>query len=165
MKRRFILRLVDGGGKGLHEREIVFSHWTRWNERTLLEGIRHPGVYVLAHFGAAPPGRANPQAEQTEWIRKSARCSFGTLSASWSGGLAGSGARRRSAIAGRAVTDTTTLLADAQIPSFPFFLKTGSAITTCCSAYVNWERYSAFLAVAVLLALYVKPSHLIRHLG
>jgi len=52
----------------MQDPEIIFSHWTRWIERTSLKGIRSPGVYLLTHFDVAPAGRANPRAEQIVYI-------------------------------------------------------------------------------------------------
>jgi len=35
---------------------VVFSKWTRWGERTRLNGIQNPGVYALARFTKPPRG-------------------------------------------------------------------------------------------------------------
>ncbi len=52
----------------MEDSEIIFSHWTRWTERTLLKGIHSPGVYLLAHFDVEPAGQANPRAKQIVYI-------------------------------------------------------------------------------------------------
>ena len=52
----------------MQDPEIIFSHWTQWADRTSLNGIYYPGVYLLAHFYAAPAGRANPQAKEIIYI-------------------------------------------------------------------------------------------------
>lgn len=47
---------------------VAFSHWVRWAERSSLDGIELPGVYLLAHFQAVPEGPADPAAEQVVYI-------------------------------------------------------------------------------------------------
>ncbi|MCP4373702.1 MAG: hypothetical protein GY797_37220 [Deltaproteobacteria bacterium] len=48
--------------------EIEFSKWTKWKNREALKGIRHPGVYLLAHFDVAPDKPANPTTKQIIYI-------------------------------------------------------------------------------------------------
>ncbi len=52
----------------MQEPKISFSPWTRWRERTTLEGIQLPGLYVLAHFETPPSGPADPQAQQIIYV-------------------------------------------------------------------------------------------------
>lgn len=35
-----------------------FTTWARWNDRVPLDGIKQPGVYLIAHFARRPHGRA-----------------------------------------------------------------------------------------------------------
>jgi hypothetical protein len=47
---------------------VTFSHWTKWDEHTSLNGGQFPGVYLLAHFVVTPVGKAKPQAKQIVYI-------------------------------------------------------------------------------------------------
>ena len=48
--------------------DIVFSRWKQWNERTALEGIKYPGVYILARFKDRVPRIVRPRAERIIYI-------------------------------------------------------------------------------------------------
>ena len=48
--------------------DIVFSKWTRWNDRTTLNEVDYPGIYVLAHFKTHPVGDADPLAQEVIYI-------------------------------------------------------------------------------------------------
>ena len=52
----------------MRDPEISFSPWTRRSERASLPGIGAPGIYALAKFEAAPPGPADPRAQQVIYI-------------------------------------------------------------------------------------------------
>jgi hypothetical protein len=48
--------------------DIVFSKWTRWNDRANLHEVGRPGVYVLAHFKAYPSGNADLLAQEIIYV-------------------------------------------------------------------------------------------------
>lgn len=48
--------------------DIAFSEWKEWHERSVLEEIDEPGVYVLAHFDNPPKRRANPLCREVIYI-------------------------------------------------------------------------------------------------
>ena len=47
---------------------VSFSEWVRWQERTGVDGIQAPGVYVLARFVTPTPGEADPLAREVVYI-------------------------------------------------------------------------------------------------
>ena len=47
---------------------MLFTAWTRWEERDSFRGTELPGIYLLAHFRSAPRGRANPLAKEIVYI-------------------------------------------------------------------------------------------------
>jgi hypothetical protein len=48
--------------------DVIFTNWIRWSERTSMEGIHNPGVYLLVHFDSAPSGKAKPLAKKIIYI-------------------------------------------------------------------------------------------------
>jgi hypothetical protein len=46
---------------------ITFTNWTRWTDRTRINGVEKPGVYVLAHF-AKPPSTVELQTQEIIYI-------------------------------------------------------------------------------------------------
>lgn len=61
------LREAHGGQGGQHP-GIAFSQWNRWKERSSLDNVDLPGVYLLAHFQTAPDGPADPTDKQIIYI-------------------------------------------------------------------------------------------------
>lgn len=53
---------------GKEQPSTTFSPWVRWAERNSISGVALPGVYLLAHFQAAPAGPADPAVEQIVYI-------------------------------------------------------------------------------------------------
>ena len=48
--------------------QIKFSKWFQWNERTKIENIDLPGVYLLAKFKKIPKGNADATDEHIIYI-------------------------------------------------------------------------------------------------
>jgi len=48
--------------------KIVFSKWFQWSERTKIENIAYPGVYILAKFKEIPIGNADPKDKHIVYI-------------------------------------------------------------------------------------------------
>lgn len=48
--------------------QIKFSKWFQWNDRTELENIDSPGIYILAKFREAINGGADPLDEHIVYI-------------------------------------------------------------------------------------------------
>ena len=48
--------------------KIVFSGWTRWADRTAIDNIDAPGIYILAQFKKPPIGNADPQVQDIIYI-------------------------------------------------------------------------------------------------
>ena len=48
--------------------KITFSAWTRWADRTTIDGIDTPGLYLLAQFKNPPIGNADSQAQEIIYI-------------------------------------------------------------------------------------------------
>ena len=47
---------------------VVFSRWIQWANRTQLDRIDKPGVYILAHFTTLPAGNGDPQAQEVIYV-------------------------------------------------------------------------------------------------
>ena len=47
---------------------IVFSSWARWADRTAIDNIDAPGIYILAQFKKQPAGNAEPQVQDIIYI-------------------------------------------------------------------------------------------------
>jgi hypothetical protein len=52
----------------MREPEVKFTPWVRWSERTTLEGVHLPGVYLLSHLNARLVGHADPQVKDVIYI-------------------------------------------------------------------------------------------------
>jgi hypothetical protein len=48
--------------------QILFSKWFQWNERTKIENINSPGVYILAKFKETPKGNADPKDKHVVYV-------------------------------------------------------------------------------------------------
>jgi hypothetical protein len=48
--------------------EIRFSDWICWDMRSYLNGLEHPGVYVLAIFEDDPPTQVNPETREIIYV-------------------------------------------------------------------------------------------------
>jgi hypothetical protein len=56
--------------------DIDFSNWVHWSDRTSLNGIENPGIYLLARFRSAPNGKARPLSEKIIYIGETCRNSL-----------------------------------------------------------------------------------------
>jgi len=50
------------------EQRVLFVEWAKWAERTSLDDIDSPGVYLLAHFKNPPDGAADPSDHRIIYI-------------------------------------------------------------------------------------------------
>ena len=48
--------------------KILFSGWARWADRTAIDNIDAPGIYILAQFKKPPIGNADPQVQDIIYI-------------------------------------------------------------------------------------------------
>jgi len=48
--------------------KVVFSGWARWADRTAIDNIDAPGIYILAQFKKPPIGNADPQVQDIIYI-------------------------------------------------------------------------------------------------
>src|SRR5215210_2804136 len=52
----------------IREQVMSFAPWTRWADRNLVKNAHLPGVYLLAHWDAAPPSRVDPLSQEIVYI-------------------------------------------------------------------------------------------------
>lgn len=53
--------------------QYTITKWTPWDERLGIQGIGHPGVYLLAHFPNTPPPEVDPTDPAIVYIGETCR--------------------------------------------------------------------------------------------